>query len=385
MIKFKFEVDQRKIDPAKYCDVTLTTKDAEDCQEIRAHKVILAALSPKLATLFNEATDKCVYPLIVRNIKFSTLYLIISFLYTGKVSLADKTSDVIEDLRDGFDMLKIDLSEKIVKKLSEELKSVRKIELRRQQLKTEKGELKDANHVDLTNSLREDFIENRKPKSDNILQPDQIKKESGKRKRDSTQSLPVLSPRPGQDNFDLRKVIKKRKEVGDMVRKLRNASQDSSSIKTMVNNIPVHVRPHYELDYNDAAVSVRESSDFRGGSVVHPPVITYHFEPNRPQPDPNHPTHLQAMLGPLPLDMDYYSLNKAVTYLGSVRKLFLQYTKDTYLKDKFQTKVKWAYVVFNEEHVVQKLLVKGFIKVGKNFFKVASMGCSRARSRSHDH
>merc|ERR1712059_78345 len=106
-----------------------------------AHKVVLAALSPKLAALFNEATDQCDLPLVVRNINFKTLNIVISFLYAGKVSLADKSSDVIEDFRDGLDMLKIDTNEKTVKKISEELKAVREFETK-QELKAVKAELK---------------------------------------------------------------------------------------------------------------------------------------------------------------------------------------------------------------------------------------------------
>jgi len=389
MIKFKFEVDPRKLDPSKYCDVTLTTKDAGDFQKIRAHKIVLAALSPKLAALFNEATDQCVVPLVVRNISFRTLDLVIRFLYTGKVFLADKSSDVIEDFRDGLDMLKIDINEKNMKKISEELRAVREIESKQEELKAVKAELKTINQeIEVYPSKRGDAKEKRKWKHEDIkenedmicpdqssglLQPDQIKQEpvAVKRRR--------VSRSPLQDDYDLRKVIKERKEVGDMVRELRDASQDSSTVKSVVSSIPVHVRPHFDFDYREHA-STRQSSEFRGGSWIHQPAITYYFTHKRPKPDPNHPSHLQAMLGPLPLDLDYNSLHKAVRYLGSVRKLFLQgaqYMKDRYKYSKKDLSEKWAYVVFQEEHVAQRLLLDGCINIENNFFGVASMGSCR--------
>jgi len=364
-----------------------------------AHKVVLAALSPKLAALFNEATDQCDLPLVVRNINFKTLNIVISFLYAGKVSLADKSSDVIEDFRDGLDMLKIDTNEKTVKKISEELKAVREFETK-QELKAVKAELKatklevegnPAKGVDAKEKIKRSY-DNMQVKDDilrpdqssvGLLRSDQIKQEPGSAvKRRRVSISPSLSPRPSQDIYDLRKVIKERKEVGDMVRELRDASQDSSTVKSMVSNIPVHVRPHFDLD--DYASS-RQPSEFRGGSVIHQPAISYYFTHKRPKPDPNHPPCLQAMLGPLPLDLDYKSLHKAVRYFGAVRKLFLQgaqYMKDRYRYLKKDRSEKWAYVVFQEEQAATRLLMDGCINIGNNFFGVASMEGSRSRWRS---
>jgi hypothetical protein len=122
-IKNVFEFDPRDL-AEKYTDAKLTTQEVRGKQILRVHRVFLAALSSKLEGLFDEA--KSVNDLIVvRNISFDALSTIINFIYTGKVSLSDRTPEFVEDFRDGLNMLKIGVSDKAEKRISEELKEVK--------------------------------------------------------------------------------------------------------------------------------------------------------------------------------------------------------------------------------------------------------------------
>ena len=82
-----------------YPDLFLTAADGEE-REVPAHRVVLAAVSDKLAVLCQEGGR-----IRVRNINFQVLEMVIRFVYSGKI-LLDSLEEV-EDLNDGMDMLKI--------------------------------------------------------------------------------------------------------------------------------------------------------------------------------------------------------------------------------------------------------------------------------------
>jgi hypothetical protein len=128
-IKNVFEFDPRDL-AEKYTDAKLTTQEVRGKQILRVHRVFLAALSSKLEGLFDEV--KSVNDLIVvRNISFDALSTIINFIYTGKVTLSDRTPEFVEDFRDGLNMLKIGVSDKAEKRISEELKEMKQTTSRR--------------------------------------------------------------------------------------------------------------------------------------------------------------------------------------------------------------------------------------------------------------
>ena len=107
----------------KYSDATLTTKEA-DHQVIKVHRVFLAKFSCKLESLFDETNSKDSL-IIVRNIKFEILSAIVDFLYSGKVLLAEKSSEFIEDFLDGVTVLKIDIGERVEEEILEQLKKAK--------------------------------------------------------------------------------------------------------------------------------------------------------------------------------------------------------------------------------------------------------------------
>jgi len=80
-------------------DLFLTTMDGGG-EVVPAHRVVMAAVSDKLATLCREGGR-----VVVRNINFQLLKKVVQFVYSGNIEM-DNIEDV-EDLRDGMDMLKV--------------------------------------------------------------------------------------------------------------------------------------------------------------------------------------------------------------------------------------------------------------------------------------
>ena len=118
-IKKNFELCPQDLSD-KYSDAKLTTKDAED-KIIKVHRVFLAKVSHKMENLFDEAklNDNLI---IVRNIRFEILSAIVNFLYSGKVMLAEKSPEFIEDFLDGITVLKIDIGELVEKEILDQFK-----------------------------------------------------------------------------------------------------------------------------------------------------------------------------------------------------------------------------------------------------------------------
>ena len=72
----------------EFCDVTLACED----QQVRAHKVVLAASSPKLRSILLSNPNP--HPLIyLTGVKFFTMENIIKFIYTGEVTISSDQVD----------------------------------------------------------------------------------------------------------------------------------------------------------------------------------------------------------------------------------------------------------------------------------------------------
>ena len=84
-----------------YPDLFLTTADGGG-EVVPAHRVVISAVSSKLAVLCKEGGK-----VVVRNISFKLLEQVIRFIYKGKIDV-DNREDV-EDLKDGMDMLKVNI------------------------------------------------------------------------------------------------------------------------------------------------------------------------------------------------------------------------------------------------------------------------------------
>jgi len=69
---------------------------------VPAHRVVISAVSDKLAALCKEGGR-----VVVRNINFKLLQQVVKFIYTGKLVLGSNAD--FEDLRDGMDLLKINI------------------------------------------------------------------------------------------------------------------------------------------------------------------------------------------------------------------------------------------------------------------------------------
>jgi len=88
-----------QLSQSAYPDLFLTTLDGGG-EVVPAHRVVMAAVSDKLATLCREGGR-----VVVRNISFKLLEQVVRFIYSGKVDL-DDVEDV-GDVKDGMDMLKV--------------------------------------------------------------------------------------------------------------------------------------------------------------------------------------------------------------------------------------------------------------------------------------
>ena len=82
-------------------DLHLATMDG-GVGVVPAHRVVISAVSDKLAALCKEGGR-----VVVRNINFKLLQQVVKFIYTGKLVLGSNAD--FEDLRDGMDLLKINI------------------------------------------------------------------------------------------------------------------------------------------------------------------------------------------------------------------------------------------------------------------------------------
>jgi len=83
-------------------DVFLTTKDAASTDFIPAHRVLLAAVSDKLHGMCKEGGK-----VFIRNISYKVLEQVLRFIYKGRIEM--ESNEDIENLRDGLDMLKVNI------------------------------------------------------------------------------------------------------------------------------------------------------------------------------------------------------------------------------------------------------------------------------------
>jgi len=88
-----------QLSQSAYPDIFLTTLDGGG-EVVPAHRVVMAAVSDKLATLCKEGGR-----VVVRNISFKLLEQVVRFIYSGNVELGDVED--VEDIKDGMDMLKV--------------------------------------------------------------------------------------------------------------------------------------------------------------------------------------------------------------------------------------------------------------------------------------
>jgi len=83
-------------------DLLLTTTNAGQGDFIPAHRVVLSAVSSKLHTLCKEGGK-----VIIRNIEYQVLENLVEFIYKGNIKI--KNQEDVDDLRDGLDMLKVNI------------------------------------------------------------------------------------------------------------------------------------------------------------------------------------------------------------------------------------------------------------------------------------
>ena len=83
-------------------DLLLTTSNASHGNFIPAHRVVLSAVSTKLYNLCKEGGK-----VVIRNIEYKALEDVVEFIYKGYIQLKNKED--IENLRDGIDMLKVNV------------------------------------------------------------------------------------------------------------------------------------------------------------------------------------------------------------------------------------------------------------------------------------
>jgi len=83
-------------------DLQLTTSHAVPGNVIPAHRVVLSAVSSKLHNLCKEGGK-----VVVRNIEYTVLKDVIEFIYKGNIEM--KSKEDIENIRDGLDMLKVNI------------------------------------------------------------------------------------------------------------------------------------------------------------------------------------------------------------------------------------------------------------------------------------
>eukprot|EP00092_Neocalanus_flemingeri_P016974 GFUD01018359.1.p1 GENE.GFUD01018359.1~~GFUD01018359.1.p1 ORF type:complete len:165 (-),score=48.07 GFUD01018359.1:367-861(-) len=90
-----------RLSQSTFPDLSLSTKDGGG-RTVPAHRVVLAAVSSKLAGLCQEGGR-----VTVRNISFEVLEKVVRFIYTGSIQLHNV--EAVEDFKDGMDMLKVNI------------------------------------------------------------------------------------------------------------------------------------------------------------------------------------------------------------------------------------------------------------------------------------
>ena len=100
-------------------DLSLTTADGEG-RHVPAHRVVLAAVSSKLSVMCQEGGR-----VLVRNISFKVLELVVRFVYAGKVIL--NSMEEVEDLRDGIDLLRINIRIELDKLCDNQVEEMEKV------------------------------------------------------------------------------------------------------------------------------------------------------------------------------------------------------------------------------------------------------------------
>jgi len=83
-------------------DLLLTTTNAGQGDFIPAHRVVLSAVSTKLHSLCKEGGK-----VVIRNIEYQVLEHVVEFIYTGSIKI--KNQEDVDNLRDGLDMLKVNI------------------------------------------------------------------------------------------------------------------------------------------------------------------------------------------------------------------------------------------------------------------------------------
>ena len=100
-------------------DLSLTTADGEG-RHVPAHRVILAAVSSKLSVMCQEGGR-----VLVRNISFKVLELVVRFVYAGKLIL--NSMEEVEDLRDGIDLVRINIRIELDKLCDNQVEEMEKV------------------------------------------------------------------------------------------------------------------------------------------------------------------------------------------------------------------------------------------------------------------
>jgi len=83
-------------------DLLLTTTTAGQGDFIPAHRVVLSAVSTKLHSMCKEGGK-----VVIRNIEYQVLENVVEFIYKGSIQIKDQEN--VENLRDGLDMLKVNI------------------------------------------------------------------------------------------------------------------------------------------------------------------------------------------------------------------------------------------------------------------------------------
>ena len=96
----------------------------------------------------------------------------------------------------------------------------------------------------------------------------------------------------------------------------------------------------------------------------------YIFKSGCPTPDPQWPSELQLMIGPIPSDVDYSDVRSAFHNHGPIFRLFIPYIGSEIIGGK---RVKFGYIVYSDPKVVKRLLASGFVIVGGNLVSVKKM------------
>jgi len=415
MLRNRFPLDLQRVSK-KYSDAFLTTKDASDDQVLAVHRVLMASLSPKLGELF-EGGKKKGGTVVVRNIRFEVLSAIVGFVYSGQIVVENKGAEFIEDLVDGLNMLKIDVGEKAQKKIKLELKIAKEAKKVKGSKTSEAKEAEDARELrELEAKLailkrKNDLAEmGRKRSARCDMNDENLNKK--RRSSDDSPSRRELQSKDGATSHDYskesprdhgRKSVKKKEEEIKLKHERQRSSEHSeescdirgSSHKKQKRDLAEKKRAsswHKDGDrgssrrsHDEREPARKSRSDESGldresrkrgrdnkreGSNVGRRWISWNFAPMiNPGPDPNWPSQAQVKIGPLPGNVTRDQLDDALRKEGDLRRLYLQ-QGNIKLTAK---EIRYAYVVFREPEVAQRLLKASCINVAEDYFKVGSM------------